>query len=261
MTGQPTNNAYLAQPPSDCCAKGSLHAGETRGSFETLAGAKTYISRPTEAKANGNIILYFPDVWAFANNALLMMDRYADAGYLVLGIDYLKGDTIINYKAENGDFVEGFDFQAWLGKLLPVAMDMTPSWIEAVKAKYGKADTKYACAGYCFGAPFVADLLANGGCDAGAFAHPAFLKDHHFSNLKKPLFLSCAEIDPTFGWESRRTALDILNKENKIYHVQLFQGVQHGFAVRCNLDNPYERWTREQSHAAITSWFDFWLSQ
>jgi hypothetical protein len=38
---------------------------------------------------------------------------------------------------------------------------------------------------YCFGAPYVCDQLAEGGiCTAGAFAHPAFLKESHFANLK-----------------------------------------------------------------------------
>ena len=36
-----------------------------------------------------------------------------------------------------------------------------------------------------YGAPYVCDQLSDKGiCSAGAFAHPAFLKEHHFENLK-----------------------------------------------------------------------------
>ena len=49
---------------------------------------------------------------------------------------------------------------------------------------YGKENTKYACVGYCFGAPYVCDELAGNTVAVGAFAHPAFLKEHHFTNLK-----------------------------------------------------------------------------
>jgi len=36
-----------------------------------------------------------------------------------------------------------------------------------------------------YGAPYVCDSLAKDGpCDAGAFAHPAFLKESHFYNLE-----------------------------------------------------------------------------
>jgi len=96
---------------------------------------------------------------------------------------------------------------------------------------------------------------------AGAFAHPAFLKEHHFRNLKRPLYLSCAEVDHTFDNNGRRQAIDIMQEGKKTYHLQLFSGVKHGFALRGNMDSPYERWVKEQSLKDIAAWFDFWLSQ
>jgi hypothetical protein len=53
-----------------------------------------------------------------------------------------------------------------------------------VREGYGKKNTKYACVGYCFGAPYVCDELAGDNVAVGAFAHPAFLKERHFTNLK-----------------------------------------------------------------------------
>lgn len=103
------------------------------------------------------------------------------------------------------------------------------------------------------------DELAGDTVTVGAFAHPAFLKEHHFTNLKskkckdrvayfanqiivvEPLFLSCSEIDHTFDVPSRRRALDIMQKEKKIYHYQLFAGVEHGFALRGDPEDPYQR--------------------
>jgi dienelactone hydrolase len=57
----------------------------------------------------------------------------------------------------------------------------------------------------------------------------------------EPLFLSCSEIDHTFDVPSRRRALDILQEGKKTYHYQLFSGVEHGFALRGNPDDPYQR--------------------
>jgi dienelactone hydrolase len=57
----------------------------------------------------------------------------------------------------------------------------------------------------------------------------------------EPLFLSCSEIDHTFDAESRRLALDILQERKKTYHYQLFSGVQHGFALRGDPNDPYQR--------------------
>lgn len=48
--------------------------------------------------------------------------------------------------------------------------------------------TKFACVGYCFGAPYVCDELAKHTVTAGAFAHPAFLKEHHFANINSKTY-------------------------------------------------------------------------
>lgn len=57
----------------------------------------------------------------------------------------------------------------------------------------------------------------------------------------EPLFLSCAEIDHTFDQPSRRKALEILQDEKKTWQLQLFSGVQHGFALRGDPKDPHQR--------------------
>lgn len=97
----------LAKAPGDCCLKGTIHQGEPRGSMVTIADVETYISYPPKQKANGNILLYFPDVWGLFNNGLLIMDGFADAGYLVVGLDYFRGVSNPNRKCEETEFING----------------------------------------------------------------------------------------------------------------------------------------------------------
>ena len=59
--------------------------------------------------------------------------------------------------------------------------------------------------------------------------------------IAEPLFLSCAEHDFTFPNEFRNRAVDIMQAEKKQFQVQLFQGVEHGFALRGDISNAYER--------------------
>lgn len=80
---------------------------------------------------------------------------------------------------------EGFDHAAWRAKHWNFAIDNVPKWLDAVKTKYGSETTKYACTGYCFGAPFVCNLLAGENVSAGAFAHPTALKEEHFLALNR----------------------------------------------------------------------------
>ena len=90
-SNQYSSDTYLAKPSGSCCLKGTIHEGESRGTWETFADVETYVSKPKPEKANGNILLYFPDVWGMFPNGLLVMDAFADAGYLVLGLDYFRG--------------------------------------------------------------------------------------------------------------------------------------------------------------------------
>lgn len=85
------SNEYLAKPSGACCLKGTLHEGEAQGTWAEIADVKTYIAKPPLGKANGNILLYFPDVWGMFPNGLLVMDAFAQAGYLTLGLDYFRG--------------------------------------------------------------------------------------------------------------------------------------------------------------------------
>jgi len=256
------SGSFLAKPSGACCLKGTIHEGEPRGRMDTIAGIETYISSPPQEIVNGHILLYFPDVWGLFNNGLLIMDGFANAGYLVLGLDYFRGDPVWKHRKDRHDNSNpNFDYEAWKMKHIAFADENVPKWVEQVKQQFGQPNTKYACVGYCFGAPYVCDELAGGTVTAGAFGHPAFLKEHHFKNCKKPLFLSCSNVDHTFDTDSRRRALDLLQSGRTPHQLQLFYGVEHGFALRGNMKNSYERYVKEQSLKSIIEWFDFWLSQ
>jgi len=259
----PPAASYLAIPPGDHCLSGNLHTGDTRGKVETIEEAPTYITSPHPGRGNGNILFYYPDIHGFYNNSKLLMDAFADAGYTVFGIDYFRDDPIWKHRKDQDDKTTdpGFDFAAWRNKHSAFARATVPKWNKAIADRYGTQTTKYVCAGYCFGAPYVLNsLTADGFIAAGAFAHPGGLTDEQFQNLAKPLLLSCAENDHAFPTEKRQKAERLLQEEGKKYQVQLFQGVAHGFAVRCNLDDPYERYVKEQSYRGIVEWFNFWLS-
>ncbi|EFQ26058.1 dienelactone hydrolase [Colletotrichum graminicola M1.001] len=278
---------FLAQPPGPCCWAGTLHEGSPRGGVEDILGAPTYVVRPSDVKnapaPNGHVVLYFPDVWGLSVNAQCLLDGFAAAGYTALGMDYFRGDPISlrivralvlpTVLTISTVFYECLLYMLGSALHSAFAAETVPRWTAVVRARFGAelraatgTETRFACVGYCFGAPYVCDLLAGVGGDggepavsAGAFAHPTALKEEHFAGVKRPLLLSCAENDHAFPTESRRKAIDVLQKEGKVYHLQLFQGVGHGFAVKGDPSDPYQRWCKEQSLKAIIDWFDMWL--
>lgn len=149
MARATVDEGYLAKPPGDCCITGHLHEGEPRGTIETVEGIETYVVRPPEGRANGNIVLYFPDVWGFFNNGFLVMDAFAEAGYMTIGLDYFRGDPVWKHRKDRHDTTTepDFDYEAWKEKHQAFAAEAVPRWVDAVRAKYGADDTQYACVG------------------------------------------------------------------------------------------------------------------
>lgn len=144
-----TDKSYLAQPPGECCFKGTIHEGEPRGTVEKIASVDTYIVHPPEGKDNGHVVIYFPDIWGFFKNGFLIMDGFADAGYTTVGLDYFFGDPIwLHRKDKNDKTTEpGFDSAAWINEKMVGAKKVVPGWVDAVKEKLGKPGTKFACVG------------------------------------------------------------------------------------------------------------------
>jgi hypothetical protein len=86
-----SSDKVLAGPSAACCLRGTIHTGSPSGTLSEIAGVQTYVATPPAGKANGNIVLYFPDVFGLFTNGQLIMDGFAEAGYLVLGPDYFRG--------------------------------------------------------------------------------------------------------------------------------------------------------------------------
>ncbi|KAF8198272.1 dienelactone hydrolase [Mycena galopus ATCC 62051] len=238
--------ATIAHPPCDSCLTGVKHSGDPVGKTVTIADIPTYVSEPPPSIATPSgpkkVVLFFADVYGpFYLNNQLLQDYFASQGFFVVGIDYFLGDPIHKRKARK----ESFDRDAWFSTTRAKAQEITPEWIKEIRKLYG----------YCFGAPFVMDLAGTDNIVAAAFAHPAWLTEDQFKNLKRPLFLSCAEIDKTFTTEFRRRAEDILVETKAQYQIQVFSSVQHGFAVRGDPENPDARWAKEESARGIIDWF------
>ncbi|KAI9069682.1 alpha/beta-hydrolase [Trametes sanguinea] len=245
------SNATLAGPPGECCRQTVHHVGAPRGALEVIGGVNTYVARPPAGDVD-RVILFFSDVYgALYTNSQLLMDYWAENGYIVLALDYFEGDSKALLNLED----ESFDYPGWIKAHQARAKVLLPPWIEAVRERYG-ADKKYACVGYCFGAPYVMEHLKTDWIVAGAFGHPAFLDEDHFRGIKRPLLMSCAEVDHTFPLESRRRAEDMLVEQKAMYYIQVFSSVKHGFTTRGDPNVPAERWAKEESARGILDWFN-----
>ncbi|TFK21084.1 alpha/beta-hydrolase [Coprinopsis marcescibilis] len=236
-------SSSLARDYGPDCLEGFTYSGRVQGKNITIAGVPTYSARPSKNSGTKKVIMFFPDVFGpfYVNNELLQ-DQFASQGYHVFGIDYFFGDPI-----QIAQTRPNFNQTEWILKSVQQAAESVPRWIEGVRQLHG-ANSKYNAVGYCFGAPYAMDIGSTDKVVATAFAHPSALNEEHFRRLTKA--------DTAFPVESVRRAHDILSANNASYHLQVFSGVTHGFAIRSDPENSNAVWAKEESAKSVIEWFN-----
>lgn len=66
-----------------------------------------------------------------------------------------------------------------------------------------------------------------------------------------------AEIDSIFTRELRHSSEDILSKTGQPYQLNVFSGVEHGFAIRADLSKPQNKFAKEQAFLQALAWFNY----
>jgi dienelactone hydrolase len=71
--------------------------------------------------------------------------------------------------------------------------------------------------------------------------------------------LLCVVRDIVFTSAKRHESEEILDKLDVPHQINLFSDVEHGFAVRCDLSKPRQKFAKEQVFAQAVAWFDQYL--
>lgn len=95
-----------------------------------------------------------------------------------------------------------------------------------------------------------------GKIDVGYTAHPSFVDAEELKAIKGPLAISAAETDAIFPTEKRHESEVILKDVGQPYQINLYAGVEHGFAVRTDLSNPVGKYAKENAFLQALQWFD-----
>ncbi|KAJ5084295.1 hypothetical protein NUU61_008874 [Penicillium alfredii] len=241
--------------PSACCTVGVKHEGEAKGQFQQIGDVEAYVSHPAD-RSTKRAILFLTDVIGHRFiNPQLIADQLAANGYFVVMPDLFHGDPVpLNRPA-------GFDLMAW--KKGPPGH--LPNRVEpVVQAVLKEMRTNMGCervgaAGYCFGAKYAIRLLQPGFFDAAYVAHPSFVEAEELEAIKGPLSIAAAEIDSIFPAPKRHESEEILAKIGQPYQINLFSGVEHGFAVRADISKPTNRFAKESAFLQAVAWFNQYL--
>ncbi|KAI2974127.1 hypothetical protein CBS147323_1516 [Aspergillus niger] len=240
--------------PSECCLVGHLHEGKASGEVQEIANISTYIAYPPD-RSTRNAILFLTDGNGHRFiNAHLMADQFAACGYFVVMPDLFHGDPIpIDYGPD-------FDIMGWYNQHLPPRVD------PIIDAILGEMRTAFGCqrvgaVGYCFGGKYVCRYLKAGKLNAGFIAHPTMVQVGELEGVEGPLSIAAAIVDPVFTTANRHESEAILARLGVPFQINLFSDVEHGFAVRCNLSEPRQKFAKEAAFEQAVAWFDRYVKE
>jgi len=246
-----------SNPPAQCCYQGVKHEGNPVGRYEQTEDFETYISEASDKSTDKGILIITDVIGHRANNAQLIADQFAANGYFVFMPDLFYGDPIPMNRP--GDF----DIMKWMhgeysekkiAHLPPVVDPIIEKSIKAMKTKYGVK--KIGAVGYCFGAKYVVRFLKPGQIDVGYSAHPSFVEEDELKAIKGPFAISAAETDSIFPTEKRHRSEEILKEVGQPYQINLYSGVEHGFAVRGDPNNRVVQYAKESAFLQAVAWFE-----
>lgn len=252
-----------SHPPGKCCYRGVVHEGEAKGQISRLGDIETYVSYPEDKSTEYGILLLTDVIGHSFINAQLIADQFAANGYVVLMPDLFAGDAIPLNRP--GDF----DLQKWFTGAYATGTKRPhtpPSVDPIVDACLIEMRTKLNCkkigaVGYCFGAKYVVRHLRpdEGKIDVGYCAHPSFIDKEELQDMKGPLAISAAETDSIFPTEKRHETEVILKEMKASYQINLYAGVEHGFAVRGDMKDQKQKYAKENAFLQALEWFEEYL--
>jgi dienelactone hydrolase len=153
------------------------------------------------------------------------------------------------------------------GHLPPRVDPVISSVITEMRSKYNVK--RLGGVGYCFGAKYVIRFLHDDSfpdphLNVGFVAHPSFVTAEQLRAISVPLSTAAAANDQVFSAEKRRETEESLGSgihdgRKKAWQINLYGGVDHGFAVRCNDQDPREKFAMKQAFAQALAWFGEFL--
>lgn len=100
-------------------------------------------------------------------------------------------------------------------------------------------------------------FLDNVKSQAGFMAHPSFVEKEELEAIKAPLTIAAAQDDFMFPPDQRAKSEEILGKLRDVTsQINLYVGTSHGFAVKCDLNVPREKYSKEAAFYQALQWFE-----
>ncbi|KAI3905398.1 hypothetical protein MKW92_027805 [Papaver armeniacum] len=227
------------------CCQNPPDLGSSSGSngcVEEVGGLQSYVSGCLDSKLG---ILLVSDVFGFeAPNLRNLADKVAAAGFYVVVPDFFHGDPYTPDK----------DLLVWFQSHgTDMGTKEAKAVIEALKVK-GVSDI--GAAGMCWGGKVVSELAKSDDLRAIVMMHPALVTVDDIKEIKVPISILGAEVDELCPPELVKQFEQVLQtKSDQVpSFVKIFNGVEHGWTVRYDIENKEAVKHAEEAHTDMLEW-------
>ncbi|KAK9146758.1 hypothetical protein Sjap_006661 [Stephania japonica] len=227
--------------PQCCDNPPSLSGSSGNGRVEEVGGVKSYVSGSIDSNA---AVLLVSDVFGYeAPNLRKLGDKVAAAGFYVVVPDLFYGDP----------YSMGQDFFSWLPSHNPdKGAEEAKPIISYLKSKGVAA---IGAAGFCWGAKVVAQIAKTDDIKAVVMLHPSLISLDDIKEVKVPISVLGAEIDEMSPPELVRQFKDVVKPEVDL-HVKIFDGCEHGWTVRYDIEDATAVKRAEEAHQDMLDWIN-----
>jgi len=226
---------------------------QAKGEYTTIAGLKTYVTGPKDAKA---ALLVVYDIFGFYPQTIQGADilAYGDSerSYQVIIPDFFEGSPVPLewYPPDNKEKEQkiGEFFQTKAAP--PKTLERIPGILEEFQSQRSSVQ-EWGIVGYCWGGK-IANLISQEGTPfkAAAACHPAMVDANDAAAVTIPYALLPSKDEPKDDVEKWQKAIKVKNV------VQWWPNQIHGFmAARGDLKDPAVEADYKKAYQFLLNWF------
>jgi len=255
---------------SSCCASGHAHTGTPTGTVEKIAGLDVYVAKSSNG-SKAKSVVFIADIFGWhLTNTRLLADEYAKSGLYVYVPDFLDGDPVDEKflstlvptaeDQENPPANPGpkTDLGTWIGGHGDdVTRPRVDAFVDAVRKDLPEGG-KLGAVGFCFGARY-ATLIGSKDAtvDAVVVNHPSLITPEEIGAATVPYLVNIGDKDNFFPVEQITQVKEQLGKnKDLVWDVQVYPRAAHGFAVRGDISQEYQKVNRDKALHNTTAWFN-----
>ncbi|KAM5533907.1 hypothetical protein V8D89_012447 [Ganoderma adspersum] len=251
------------------CVTGFIHNGTPKGTEVKVGGINAYTVGPEDSK---RVIVFGTDIFGWRLvNARLLADEYASKGFRVVIPDLFSGWQLPQWTINANDqrsFHEKSFLQRYVAipasifLIVPLVIRNMSKQIRIItKVASALRDThpagaKFGYVGFCWGGRFA--FTQNALFDATVACHPSLVQfPGELNAISKPFSLAAAANDPYYNKKRAEETEKILAEKGlKDVEVKVYEGINHGWAVRSNLEVEREKKAFEETLQQVVGWFE-----